>query len=98
MTREEVIAGAEELLEATSAWLAVAVVKQRRAAIGLAAIRAKRRACIFCILNFCEGSVLISSSERSVANLAQGDTGNSKVLHKTKNLASSCHGLSNPLL
>ena len=46
MTRDEVAVGAEELLEATSAWLAVAVVKQRRAATGLAAIRAKRRACI----------------------------------------------------
>lgn len=44
-----VAAGAEEL-EATSAWLAVAVVRQRRvvaAVIGLAAVRAKRRACIF---------------------------------------------------
>ena len=46
MTRDAVTEGAEEeLLEATSAWLAVAVVRQRRA--GLDAIRAKRRASIF---------------------------------------------------
>lgn len=50
--------GAEELLEATSAWLAVAVVKQRRTATGLiAVIRAKRRACIFCYFRFfCGGA------------------------------------------
>ena len=46
MTRDAVTEGAEEeLLEATSAWLAVAVVRQRRA--GLDAIRAKRRPSIF---------------------------------------------------
>ena len=46
MTRDAVTDGAEEeLLEATSAWLAVAVARQRRA--GLVAIRAKRSASIF---------------------------------------------------
>ena len=52
--RDEVAEGAEEeLLEATSVWLAVAVARQRRA--GLVAIRAKRRASIFFLYlkNFC---------------------------------------------
>ena len=46
----------DELLEATSAWLAVAVARQRRVG-SLVAIRAKRRASIILfflgILNFC---------------------------------------------
>lgn len=64
MTRDEVIVGAEELLDATSAWLAVAVVKQRRTAMGLADIRAKRRACIFYILNFLGGGSGLSNKQQ----------------------------------
>jgi hypothetical protein len=92
VTRDAVIVGAEELPEATSAWLAVAVVKQRRNATGLAAIRAKRRACIFYILNFFggeEGDYLdVKEKEKWSKQRQIGMVGViGKVLHKQRHLS-----------